>query len=96
MRIGVGYAGAATQSIIAVYFKVSKRAAPASSEQSSMAISGVNGNYAITSYTLLNSDRDSITLQINASSGNLVTREVSELLANNTSGAYMAWDSEIN
>lgn len=96
MRVGVGYAGSATQAIIHVPFKVSKRVAPTSSDISSMAISGVNGNYIITSYSLLNSDRDSITHSLNATSGNLVTRELSELLANNTSGAYLGWDSEIN
>jgi hypothetical protein len=96
MRVGVGYASSATQSIIHVPFKVSKRVAPTSSDISQMALSGVNGNYLITSYSLLSSDRDSMTHSFNAPSGNLVTRELSELLANNTSGAYLGWDSEIN
>ena len=96
MRFALGIANSATQARATIMYKVPKRTASISSDNNATGLLGASGNYTLTSYSISNADKDTITFNYNATSASFGTREIVEFAALNTVGAYQGWDAEIN
>lgn len=96
MRFAIGIANSATQARATIMYKVPKRTASISSDNNATGLLGASGNYTLTSYSISNADKDTITFNYNATSASFGTREIIEFGALNTVGAYQGWDAEIN
>lgn len=97
MRIGSGYATSGTQAKITIQFKTPKRVGPTSSQNFSTGLLDSSNDtvYTMTSYSLIEENKESITQTMNATSASFTAGEYIELVTNNVIGAYQAWTSEI-
>lgn len=96
-RIGNGFAVSGTNTRITMYFKVTKRVAPNTSDSLNLEIvrSATNISYVLTSYSVAATGVDAATISGTASTGIFTTGEFVELRGTNA-GSYLGWDSEIS
>lgn len=97
MRMGIGHASTTSQAKVTVYYKVPKRIAATGSDAFNIGlIRGSNSTtYAVTLYGFNDSNIDSVTFLMEASSTSFTVGEMIELTTNNTIGGYLGWNAEI-
>jgi hypothetical protein len=97
MRFGNGFATGATTAKITIHFKVRKRVAVTNSDNLFTALLDCSNDtaYTMTSYSFDQAGRESVTMNMTASSASFTTGELVEFVTNNITGAYQGWTSEI-
>lgn len=97
MRFGNGFATSSTTAKITIQFKVGKRVAITGSDNALTALidSSNDTAYTLTSYSIDQANKDSITLSMTASGASFSTGRFVEFATNNTAGGYQGWEAEI-